>query len=193
MNSASAGLQLGNSADGITDGISIGFTGSTGGLNPGGSYFHFTGLLNFYNADYSRTPLTIAQAGNVAVALPSSGTTLSAASSTAQRGIQITSAAGQTAQLSFQESGQVESSIENIGGSFRMYNAGRGVAISNAGNVAIGAPSSGTTLTLTGISGNAALSMANAAGGGATLGYYSGGQSSNYLDGDAFVVMPLRI
>jgi len=102
--------------------------------------------------------MTLANAGNVTISAPSSGTTLTAISVASGTPISFNDGSG-AGYLSFDGAHNL---IWGTGGAFALNlqtNGSTRISANSTGNVTINAPSSGTTLALTGIAGNTSFSV----------------------------------
>lgn len=95
-----AAIVLGNTADAISDGAQFGFTGSAGGLSPGGTYLHYSGGLTLFGGSGYRPNLTMADAGNVSIRAPSSGAALAITPASGADGVTVTATGNTVANIS---------------------------------------------------------------------------------------------
>lgn len=128
------------------------------------------GNFTIRNSTSATNPLTISTAGNVAIAAPSSGNSLTVATTgsnyavvlgnaTHSKGIRMGMTAGGSFIDGVDNTGSVSYQPLDIGASALALLTGgtQRVSVGSAGNVTINAPSSGTALTVTGISGTSAF------------------------------------
>jgi hypothetical protein len=117
--------------------------------------------VNFVTNNLSRG--NIGSAGNWTVATPTSGTALTVnAAPAGATGIAVTCAASnQCTALAFNQTGQTQWLLYQPSASsdFRIYGGRDTLIINNSGNVTVSAPSSGTALTVNGVSGATGMSV----------------------------------